>query len=258
MHSWKQEFLNLLTEDLHLRRASNPRYSLRAYAKYLGLSAATMSEVMRNEGNWQLSQSRAVKIIEKMRIAEAKKNRFCIMAGHPPLTVRTELPETEFSLLTDWRYPAVLYSHALKPELRAPKLIAERLNLKLEEVEKIIESLKGRQLLLPTQGKDVLECRFENWQAETPPTEVIRDHHRGNLRTALDSIESVEPPRRDITGMTFCGTLKNMPAIRAEIRAFQEKIMALMADESGNEEVLQLNVTLYPLTKEHHDKEKMT
>lgn len=74
-----------LQHEIEIRKAKNSRYSLRAFAKYLGLGSSTLSRILSNQQ--ELSQSACKNIIRKLKfdhddtvlfissIAEEKKRR---------------------------------------------------------------------------------------------------------------------------------------------------------------------------------------
>lgn len=68
-------FLSLLYEE---KRAKNPKYSLRAWARRIGVSVSTLSRVV--SGERPLSYELAVKVVEHLEVSESDQTILILMA----------------------------------------------------------------------------------------------------------------------------------------------------------------------------------
>ncbi len=64
----KAHHIEMLQREFNKRKKSNPRYSMRAFAKFLGMSSPTLSRVLSN--NQEISLSDCKKIIKKLKFSQ--------------------------------------------------------------------------------------------------------------------------------------------------------------------------------------------
>lgn len=76
------------------------------------------------------------------------------------------------------------------------------------------------------------------------PNEAIRQHHRGMLARALDSLEEDDVETREISSSTFCLDPRRIKEAKEEIRRFKQSFSRKFAAPSGGA-VHQLNVQLF-------------
>src|SRR5436309_2305259 len=68
------DYRSILREELEQRCKANPRYSLRAFARDLGLSPSGLSRILREHQG--LSGSSALRIARKMKMSSEETERF--------------------------------------------------------------------------------------------------------------------------------------------------------------------------------------
>lgn len=244
---WQKEFVQALRKDFESRRIKNKRYSIRAHAQRLGVSAATLSQILREKQSWNLRVERARDILSCLNLKASQKNRLLTKMGFPPERDRQDLPFYQYDLLTDWAYMAVLSCHDLPPAQRTPEAISRRLGIAKKEIENIIKILI-EQALLQKNASGVLERNPTYWMAgDGPPNEVIRRHHADSLKLAERALEEIPAVKRDFSSLTFAGSLNQLEQLREEIRLFHEKVMNLMNRDEENDEVFRLTIGIFPV-----------
>lgn len=63
--------INMLLREFSKRKTTNPRYSMRAFAKFLGMSSATLSRILSN--SQEISLTDCKKIIKKLKFSEHER-----------------------------------------------------------------------------------------------------------------------------------------------------------------------------------------
>ncbi|MBX3040360.1 MAG: hypothetical protein KF789_06585 [Bdellovibrionaceae bacterium] len=104
---WRTELTKALQRSFAQRKAKNPRYSLRAFAKHLGISATSLTDLLHDENKWNLSIKRAKPLVAKLGLSPLEENRLLVFMGETTYTKRSPLPESHVPLLNDWLYSAV-------------------------------------------------------------------------------------------------------------------------------------------------------
>jgi len=78
---------------------------------------------------------------------------------------------------------------------------------------------------------------------------AVREMHRQMGELAVESLESVPPEDRDISGLTLGLTENGFNRIKNEIAEFRRHIVAIAREESDAEFIYRLNMQLFPLTE---------
>lgn len=242
----------LLNKEFEDRQERNSRYSLRAFARDLGIDSSSLSQVL--SGKRKLTPAVAAQVADKLKLPASSRRRFFLSFGADV----AELAEVELKILqdqqfeaiiTDWRYYAVLnliLIEAFDPTL--PR-IARALRMTESESKEIVETLLYLGFLkVDGKGRYTREAPKLD-TARGTPSEIIRKAHADELKLALKRLMEVPRERRFFTSRTFAINSKKLPEARDLIRKFRTELSALLED--GNEdEVFLFAVQLFPLTED--------
>lgn len=77
----------------------------------------------------------------------------------------------------------------------------------------------------------------------------IGNYHRAMMERAAAAIDLVPRESRDISSLTFCVSPGRLDEIKQRVQQFRKEIIGLAADETAGDQVIQLNIQLFPLTK---------
>jgi uncharacterized protein (TIGR02147 family) len=241
---------NLLLQELTRRQTRNSSYSLRAFARDLGVGATTLSDVLADKRS--LSKTNLGKVMEKLLVSPLEKEKlwddYKDNVNRPrELDDKTVLEEDVFRLIADWQYFAVWSLAKIKDNQARPEWIANRLGIKKEEAEDAIERLIRLKLVRKSQGRLV---RTGNSLSTTTdiPSAAIRKHHSQNLRLAEDSLHHVPVEFREFGSVTMSVNPEKLSAAKQILLKTRKKISDLL--ETGEvSEVYTLSFQLFPLTK---------
>lgn len=237
-------------------RKSSPSFSIRAFARTLGLQPGPLSEI--------LSRKRplTVKIGEKIALAlecsPADRVRFLDLIkqeSSAPITPKKperrvsafrQLSMDHYRLIADWYHFAVLsYLELDDGDCNRGKM-AQRIGISTVEVTQAIERLLRLGLIVPTDAgfePTFLGVRTSNDIA----FEALRKAHHQILKIAQASLEQVPVGQRDITSITLAIDPKRIPGAKARIRRFRRALGRYL--EGGKRGALyHLNVQLVPIT----------
>lgn len=237
----------LLTQ-FHSRKLKNPRYSLRAFASYLGINSGRLSQYF--NGQREISPRAAKTISEKLHLDAAETNYFFHLIDqdkNEKKTVGSLLKDDQIALVVEWYHAALLALLSTKDFDSDAKWIAERLQLPVEVVESSIERLQRIELLENSRTG----LRRKPGPVRTSsgvPSEFLRLSHKDILKKVISDLDTVSIDHRDVTSITFPMDIKNIPAAKKMIEVFRIK-MAKKFSKGTKNEVMALNVQLFPLTK---------
>ena len=233
------------------RSRKNPNYSLRAFARSLGMDSSTVSAIM--NGKRPLTIKNARKIIEGLNISDPNEAQTLMVEtlsipGEKANAEYTEIAHQQAEAIASWEHFAILAVLELKDFSGLDRAISERLNIpfgivveclaRLERLGMITKTPKGWKLTaknLSTGGKIA--------------SAVLREGHRQNILRSLDSLENDPVEIRDVSGMTMAVSRERLEEARKMIRDFRRRISSYMEGGKRNA-VYRLNIQLFPLSQE--------
>lgn len=242
---WKRELISVLKNDLFEIKKKNPRYSLRAYSKKVGLGFGSLSDLLNQKRD--LSPKLGKKILEKLALEKEQHHTISTLIEKDLSRKVSLLPKEAQSIIENWHYFAILNILELHS---APKNISEialRLGLPITKVKKGLEALTTWGFLKRENGT----YRFvtNSWQtSDGLPSASIRKAHLDGLSLAARAVEQLPVEMRDVTSLVFNGNSKQIEKVRVEIRKFIQKVNKIMS--VGEEDsVYKFNIQLFPLDR---------
>ncbi|MCM2279675.1 MAG: TIGR02147 family protein [Oligoflexia bacterium] len=260
-----QDYRSYLRQELTVRMRKNPRYSLRAFARDLGMAPSKVSEVLRGLGG--LSRASAIRVARRLGYTETETRHFVALVE---LQHRSELKRSaarkvlealrvnqgfgildleRFQVIADWHHNAILELVTLNDFVPRPKWIADRLGISQAEAEGAIARLMALGLLMPDpQGKGWI--RPAEGMLATPsgvPSRAIRAHHQQILRKAEASLESVPVEFRDFSTLTLAIDSGRIEEAKEDLREFRRKFCVKMQERSEKDRVYCLAIQFFPL-----------
>ena len=252
-----------LQTELKRRQTVNPKYSLRAFAKSLGLSTPFVSYVIKGKKN--LSDESAVQVAKALGYSAAESAEFLRIvridqaissdvreassspSGHASSEkAYTPIDLDLFQVVSDWYHSAVLLLTEFPRFKNDPEWIASELGITKAEASLAVGRLIRVGLLKRERGTLVKSDRF----LATPTDrshQAIRNFHLQMITKAKEALEHQSIEERDITGITFAISDDKMERAKDEIRKFRQR-MAKLLDSSKPTSVYQLNVQLFKLS----------
>ncbi len=254
---------DVLRRALVERVSRNPSYSLRAFARDLGISHAYLSLVL--SGKRPIPVKRALHFSQAVGLDQKASLGFldsCRRAQFDrkissPVEPKAKSGEEFFSVrldqfkyLSEWYHVAILDLTTLDCFESSDRWVADRLGLTLEEVRAAVSRLKRLGLLTVSRGK----WKKTHAKAEFLPgeaNEAVRKFHGQMIGKALAALESGDPEdfaARDITGMTMAINPARLAEAKKRIQKFRRSLLRYLTRGECTE-LYQMNVQVFPLTK---------
>jgi uncharacterized protein (TIGR02147 family) len=149
-----------------------------------------------------------------------------------------------------WYLPAIR-EMAMRPDFRAePSWIGPRLMPPVStiDVQRALDVLLELGLLVKTAGGKLQQG--EPVVTTGPETRGLHigNYHRAMMERAAAAIDVVPAPDRDISSLTFCVGSDGLRRIKQRIQRFRQELVMLATQEDEGEQVVQLNMQMFPLT----------
>lgn len=242
-------------EELAERTRRNPSYSLNAFSAFLGISPASLSQVI--SGKRPLTKKTAIKIINRCGFSATDAQAFLVSAMGLESQAFEEAPVKEspnfreleidtFRIISDWYHLAILSLGDVKPNYSDPKWIAERLGIKERVAKEAFDRLVHLNLI-KRRGKGYYQCTKPLWTPTKRSIEAIRKYHSQNLALAENVLRQESAPVEYFSSVTMAVDELQLPQARQLIKNFQNKLCRLV--ESGRRtRVYTLAVQLFPVS----------
>lgn len=248
-----QDYRNILKELYAERCQRNPRYSLRAFARDIGLTSARCSEVLNYKDS--LSKKSAERISVRLGFSDSEREFFCTLVESEngrssrirdlalKKLQKMEIKKDEerlkldvFELISEWYHFAILELTLVRGFKSDLRWIARRLELSELEVKVAVERLLRLDLLRIKDAKWVAADSHTYAQSGIPSA-AVRKYHMQVLDKAKAAIESQNVDEREIVTVVLATSFQKIPEAKAKIAAFQRDFSAAMTvpDEQRNE-----------------------
>lgn len=257
-------YRQVLARELEDRCQRNPRYSLRAYARDLGLQPGKLSEILR--ARCGLSGSLAGILADRLKLSPTEKRHFVAMVesehARSPLrrqqaveelkTIEaqhgfSEIEMESFRVISDWQHLAIHELFLTKDFPGTILAVAQRLNLTEAQATEAMERLKIVGLLKQSPSGIWTREDVSLGLSKGLPSRETRRHHRQLLEKAMGSLETSPVEERDFSSLTLAVPEALLPKVREMIKEFRRRLNREVEEAAQKDRVYCLNVNFFPL-----------
>ncbi len=271
------DYRSYLKAILAGRIRANRRYSLRAFARDLKMSASRVSQVLR--GNQGFSEAAAEEVCHRLKLSEAEGKRFRLMVlasdarskeirrqaledleqlGTPSNDqLFRQLKEDSVAFLSDWHHFAMLELAQTRGARFEPGWFAARLSLPLERAQESLERLHQLGLLEERNGRPV-PGGVNLTTSEDLPSENLRRFQRQLLKKAEEALETQGVEERDYSNLVFALPADQVAHVKSMISRFRRNLAKYLNDNppAPAAEVYTLNLQLFRVSTPINEKKK--
>lgn len=259
----------LYMQDFYSARKDRSGFSWREFARLAGYASpvylklvcegkTTLSEVgiERTAGamglvGTELRYFRVLVRFNQEKEAAKKKEHFKELREIAKSCRVSIVGEERYDYYQSWRNPVVRELAPMMPRASSADLASQM-------ISKTSAAEVKQTMKLLTDAGFLVKDKKGNWKqadssVSTGNLEVaslaVREMHRQMGELAVESLESVPPEDRDISGLTLGLTENGFNRIKNEIAEFRRHIVAIAREESDAEFIYRLNMQLFPLTE---------
>lgn len=238
-------FRDLLNDEYQRRLEANRRYSLRAFARDIDVSAPFVSQVI--SGKRRLSEDRAEQIADRLGWNRTRSERFlkfvrAELTNLPKARARLlkeagqvhgrgekfeSISMNHFRVISEWYHFSILELSRIAGFKMNSASISKRLGISEPIAATAIERLKGLNLLVSASNGS-LKKSLSNYSTGNIPSVAIRNFHRQMLKKARLAIENQDPIDRDISGITMAINPSKIPQAKKMIAEFRRELMTML------------------------------
>lgn len=239
---YPKEPISYVQAEFRARKKRNGSYSVRAFARDLGLSPSHLSEFL--SGKSKLSHEKADTLADKLKLEGEHRHHWCdLLTAHSKLKKDRDaavfricqrlegsqgaVKEKVFRTISDWHHFAILTFFGAHPNWSAREL-SEKTGLDEETVEESIDSLVQLQLLKPVD--DGYEPTDDySLVGNTIPSEAIRKSHEQVLEQSQQALKKFDMKQRESQSLFVSIPKNQMASFHEELR---KKVLETAAEFS--------------------------
>lgn len=233
---------------------------MRAFATFLQIESSALSRIL--SGRRRISLETYLRLVERLGLSPAEVER--LRPG--PLTRRKRLGSSAepsaapndyrqlsldaFQVIADWYHYAILELTQTSHFVPQARWVARRLGITVSEVNIAVERLKRLEMLrIDEAGRWIDESGAMTSIHNDYTNVALRKLQKQILEGALAAIDETSIDRRDQTAMTMAISTDLLPEAKRRIARFRRELCAFLKDASTRDEVYQLSLSLYPVTR---------
>lgn len=251
MNTAHYELKRALQLNLAELQAKNPQFSLRAYARNLGIHAASLSEFFNDKR--QFSPKLAKRIIEKLNLAPDKKNDLLNMleTKEPTSNVeRVQIDTDNYFLVSDPIYYSILCLIETKNYVENFQWMAGRLGSTEDKIKLAVERLLRIELLKRDKKNKLVYNAHAHLMTTDDITNLsLRLRHAENLEDAKDALLNMPVEKRYFNFETLAISTEKLPEIKKIINECRAKLVSI-SQVGSKDEVYEFCFNFFPRSRE--------
>lgn len=256
METTNAYYIVKLKECLSLRQRENPQYSLRAYARDLGVHPGTLVKVIKGERPLPVKVSQEV--LNKLKLGPKDRTLFMESLLRKktnidnikidPLDTRFMVDESNYKVITEWEHFAVTDLFDIPDFKATTEDVAKRFAIPLNRAEVVVENLITSGLIKKDETGKLIRIHDDVKTSEDVRSQALREAHKETMRMGINKIDEIEVELRDFSSMAVAVDLDQLLEAKTIIREFRQKMSALLRNGANKTDVFQLAIQFYPLT----------
>lgn len=258
-------FREILLTELQNRQKKNPNYSMRAFARDLGMKQSSLFDVL--SGRIGMSVKTALKVTENFGFNPVEKQYFCDLVArhHSRSKLQRQLAEdrlkkiwssidqkiisdSQIQYISKWYYPVILEIAGLYQGQVDITTISKHLNLDLKEIKHAVLALQKLGLLNVEGTKVSVAINYYKIE-KTIPSDVIRSFHKSTLDMAKIKIETEPLQKRKFLSTVFSVNKKDILKARQRLEELHKQFIEEFKSDQNQDAVYALNFQYYSLTE---------
>jgi transcriptional regulator with XRE-family HTH domain len=243
------DLVKFLKEKLAEIQKKSPAYSQRAYAKKLGISSGTLSEIF--AGKRKITPSLAEKIAQRLEFTPYERKAAGLAVDDEGRRTLKQFPVNEgtLAMIPNWWNFAIVAMIGIPEYQSSAAAIAKRLRLSKREVDESLALLERVGLIAKENGRWKKTNR--RILIDTPEAAAAIDNtFDQDAKLIKKSFEEVHPTLRCDIVATFAIDAAKLPKLKKMVFDFVLNEFLLEAESKKPDEIYKLVLHCFPLTKQ--------
>ena len=257
-----------LRDYYEFKKKTVPAFSLRFFAEKAGLSSHAHLKLT-IDGKRNITKNTVVKLIHGLGLQNQraayfeslvffnqaqtdadKQVYYAQLLKASPRSKLHKMDDAQFRIFREWHHSAILEMVALKDFRPIPDWISKRLGGLITPAQ-VTESLK----LLVEVGLLVKTANGYRQRDPLITTDdevqdlMVKMYHLQMLKLSADMLSTLPGAQRDVSALTFSIKREDFPNLKKHLQLMRKELLDFSAKAGEAEDVVQVNIQLYPLTR---------
>lgn len=230
------------------RCRKNSAYSLRAFAKYLEIDQSFLSKILKGQRSVTKDLAEAVGPKLGLKTSQVKA---LFSSGTASMPGFLSLSDDEFELLSEWHHFAIVELSKTNGFEADAQKIANRIGIHVEEVRDAVERLQRLNFIQVKDGAFKVLSPNTTWTNTKKTSDARKKFQRSLLEKSLEAIDHIPFEQRENGSVTVAINTKRLPEFKEKLKNMRKELADFFQadDEKNLDEVYQLTVSFFPLTK---------
>ena len=161
------------------------------------------------------------------------------------------LQTAQYNYFSKWYLPVLRELVIFDGKKLTAHELVEKLSpkIKVKEVETALNQLQDLGLIFKDKNGNWKQSEKIITTGPEVKSLLIANFHHEMIKIAAESIDRYSADKRDISAVTLSITQKDIPEIKSKIAEFRKKILKEYACDEAPDQVIQINIQMFPLTK---------
>lgn len=168
------------------------------------------------------------------------------------------IEKQQYEYYSTWYHPVVRELIVSKDFDGTPEWLSGRLLSKVTPAQcaKSIELLESLGFIKKNGGNRWKQTSSIVSTGPELTSLVVHNYHKTLLDLTRAVMDKLSTKERDVSALTLGVKTSRIEELKAKIRRFRKEILSLVSVDTEPEEVVQLNIQFFPVTKKQHGKSK--
>jgi uncharacterized protein (TIGR02147 family) len=257
-----KDFKSLLQEELLKRCRKNTSYSLRSFAKYLGIGHSALTEMLNGKRSITKKSMEKLGLILGLSIDELNEyqnastssptQEECSQASYQQLTI------DQFAIMSDWYHYAILelikvkeFPHSTSDFSRALGITKSEANIAVERMLRI-----GLLEIKENGSFEEINNGFATNISGNLTSAGSKKLQKQILEQSVEALMTLPIEVRNHTSMTMAIDPRLIPEAIERIKKFRRELSEFLETSASPTEVYQMSLSLFPVTQISNNLEK--
>jgi uncharacterized protein (TIGR02147 family) len=248
--------------ELGRRCDKNSQYSLRAFAKFLAIDHATLSQLLR--GKRALTPRTILRLGTRLGLDRAAVDRYVAgesnwrrdAADDATQNEMQQLADDAAHVIADWYHYAILELTRLQNFKTDSRWIARVLGITSDEVNLALTRLFRFGLLVMAERDRWIDQSGDTTASLADFNRSAVQHLSQQIRQLmLRAMGNVPAGRCEFSSTTLAVSTERLPNVLERIARFRRELVGLLGQDSLRNDVYQLEINFFPVTRLQHEEE---
>lgn len=248
---YNDQFRFFLNAEFELRKQKNKHYSMRTFAKNIGLSVSVLSRILSDKSQVSLKNLRIVNSKLKLPdgIIELAERSQVVKKKSTATQEITFLSAEKSFLVQTWYFAVIWESFNLNQTHFNAKILAKKLDISVAEVKKCIKLMVDKKLIYKdnhghwkTDYSKASSMQIENTNLDLKELQIKF------FLNSIDAIRKIDISQRDHSTIFIAGDDDIVAEVKQKIDQFRRSIDRLIVkkSDSKSKQVFQLSIGFSP------------